>query len=214
MKRVVYLTALLFSACLTACGGGGSSVAPTAPPAAGEVEAYTISAYGDSTQEAQGQPHAASRPGAKIYNRGVSGTNTAQLLAGTDGRNYAWAEMMRRETVRIVIINHGINDRGYPLETYRANLRELVEVAQKAGKIVMLEEPNPVGETQTPLMTAINFDVPAFEARRAAMRDLATHMGVYFCAQPRVPLEDGIHPTVDGYAVKRDTLRKCIADLV
>jgi len=208
------LLSISLAVLLSACGGGGSSVAPTESNMP-IPDQYLISAYGDSTQAAQGQPHAASAPGAKVYNRGVSGTNTAQLLAGTDGVNYPWPEMMRAEPTKIIVINHGINDRGYPLEVYKANLREMVTVAQKAGKIVILEEPNPAGETETPLMAAIKFDVAAFEERRAAMKALATHKGVYFCAQPRVPLEDGIHPTKpEGYAMKRDVLRKCIADVM
>ena len=166
-----------------------------------EPEPYTVSAYGDSTQEAQGQPHAASQPGAKVYNRGVSGTNSAQLLAGTDGRNYPWPEMMRQESAAVVIINHGINDRHRPVAEYKADLRALVVGAQAAGKVVILEQPNPI-------------KIAGFEDYRTAMRDLATHMGVYFCAQPAVPLVDDLHPTVDGYAVKRDTLRKCIAEVV
>lgn len=206
----VYLTAVI----LSACGGGGSSAPAPEAQAPGTPEPYVIAAYGDSTQAAQGHPHAASRPGAKIYNRGVGGNNTTKMLAGTDGVNGPWAEQIPRETVPVIALNPGINDYGLTVEQYKANLRELVTVAQKAGKIVILEEPNPAGETETPLMAALKFDVAAFEERRSAMKHLATHMGVYFCAQPRVPLEDGIHPTVDGYAVKRDTLRKCIADLV
>lgn len=203
MKLAVYLTALL----LTACGGGGSSAPPPADP-----EAYTISAYGDSTQHAHGQPHAASRPGAKIYNRGVRGSNSSQLLAGTDGVNFAWPTQMQREIARIVVINHGINDRD--LTTYKANLRSMVEQAQAAGKVVVLEEPNPAGETVTETMTRNNFVIADFDLRRAAMRDLATHMGVYFCSQARVPLRDGIHPTEAGYATKANRLAACIADVL
>jgi len=208
MKHILYIAALL----LAACGGGGSSVAPVDVNPAAEV--YKVAAYGDSTQEAQGQPHAASRPGAKVYNRGVSGTNTAQLLAGTDGRNYPWRVQMERETAQAVAINHGFNDRDYPLEQYEANLRELVTVARAFGKYVILEEPNPAGETMTPLMLQIQFDVPAFEARRAAMKRLAEHMGVYFCAQPRVSLEDGIHPDAAGRGLKADRLARCAAEVL
>jgi len=196
---------------LVGCGGGGSA-APVANP--GAPEPYVIAAYGDSTQEAQGHPHAASRPGAKIYNRGVGGTNTTMLLAGTDGRNYPWPEQMARESVRIIVINHGINDGALTIEQYKANLRELVTVAQKAGKIVILEEPNPAGETMTPLMLQINFNVVAFEERRAAMKHVADHMGVYFCAQPRVTLEDGIHPDAPGRANKANRLAKCAEDIL
>lgn len=199
---------LFLALLLAACGGGGSSVAaPVAPTD------YFAAAYGDSTQEAQGQPHAASRAGALVYNRGVGGTNTVQLLAGTDGRNYPWATQMQRETATIVVINHGINDYGYPLSEYRANLVALVQGIRAAGRIPMLEMPNPAGETRTPLMDAIAFDVAAFELRRETMRDVARAEGVYLCDQPRVPLEDGIHPAANGYAIKAQRLADCIDDL-
>lgn len=214
MKLARYLTALLFAVILSACGGGGSSApAPEAQPP-GTPEPYVIAAYGDSTQAAQGHPHAASRPGAKIYNRGVGGNNTSKMLAGTDGVNGPWAEQIPRETVRIIVLNPGINDYGLTVEQYKANLNELVTIAQKAGKIVILEEPNPVSETMTPLMQQLNFDIQAFNERRAAMKHVANHRGVYFCAQPRAPLVDGIHPTVDGYAVKAGRLQKCIKDVL
>lgn len=197
MKLIVYFTALL----LTACGGGGSSSPAPAPAPANAPEPYVVAAYGDSTQEAQGQPHAASRPGAKVYNRGVSGTNSAQLLAGTDGRNLPWAEQMSVESARIVIINHGINDRGRTVEDYKADLRKLVDGIRKVGKVPMLEEPNPIDE-------------PGFEVYRDAMRHVAQHMGVYFCAQPRVSLEDKVHPDQPGRALKADRLAKCIGDVL
>lgn len=196
---------------LVACGGGGSSVQPQAEA---PQDTFIVSAYGDSTQAAQGQPHAASRAGAKIYNRGVGSTNTSHLLAGTDGLNYAWEVMMTRDSAPIVVVNHGINDYAYPLEKYRSNLLELVRIARAAGKIPMLELPNPAGETRTALMDQIAFDVTAFEARRQAMRDVANSEGVYLCDQPRVPLSDGIHPTPEGYKTKADRLAACLADLM
>ena len=191
---------------LSACGGGGSSVAPAPvdPPTESNMPIpvpYLISAYGDSTQEAQGQPHEASSPGAKVYNRGVSGTNSAQLLAGTDGVNLPWPEMMRVESAKIVVINHGINDRKRPIEDYKADLRALVDGIRKVGKVPMLEEPNPIDEH-------------GFEAYRDAMRLVAHHTGVYHCDQPRVPLSDGIHPTTQGYAIKANRLKSCIKDVM
>lgn len=204
---------LFFAFLLTACGGGGSPV-ETAPPGSLPSLEATVSAYGDSTQEAQGQPHAASRPGLSVSNEGVGGTNTTMLLNGTDGRHAPWPQEMARIKSLAVVINHGINDQGLTLDQYKANLRELVTVAQAAGKIVMLEVPNPAGEVQTPLMQQINFDVPAFEARRQGMRDVAVHMGVYLCEQPRVPLADGIHPTAEGYRLKADRLAFCIGELL
>lgn len=199
-------------AVVAGCGGGGSSIAP--PASTFDQASYTVSAYGDSTQEAQGQPHAASRPGFTINNMGVSGATTTSVLAGIPNRLFPWPQQMARETAKMVIINLGINDREITVDQYRANLNELVDIAQKADKVVMLEEPNPAGETMTPLMIAINFDISAFEARRVAMKDVATQKGVYFCAQPRVSLEDGIHPDQAGRAGKANVLAKCVSDLM
>lgn len=191
---------------LAACDKTESSAEPS--------DVYAVSAYGDSTQAAQGDPHAASRLGLLVKNRGVGSTNSSQLLAGTDGKNGPWAEMMKRDPAGVVVINHGINDYTYPLEQYRNNLVELVRVAREAGKVPMLELPNPVAETRTPMMESTNFDISAFEARRQTMREVAEKEGVYLCDQPRVDLIDGIHPTPDGYMLKAARLAGCISVLM
>ena len=73
------LATLFLAFLLTACGGGGSPV-ETAPPGSLPSLEATVSAYGDSTQEAQGQPHAASRPGLSVSNEGVGGTKKWERL--------------------------------------------------------------------------------------------------------------------------------------
>lgn len=188
---------------LAACGGGGGGGAP----APADV-VYHVAAYGDSTQEAQGNPHAASTERYRISNHGISGTNTTDLLAAD------WSREMAAQPAPVVVVNHGMNDRGIPIEQYGANLAEIVTVARAARKAIILEEPNAAGETETPLMAAVSFDVAAHEARRAEIRRVAQALGVYFCAQPRVPLSDGIHPTAEGYATKARRLRECLTDLL
>ena len=203
------LTLALLVFVLTACGGGGSELAPAPSPTAPPPAPTLVVAYGDSTQEAQGKPHGAQRPGFVIENKGIGGSNTTDLLVG-------WSAEMAAQPAKIVVINHGMNDRraGDTVEKYRENLRRLVEVAQAAGKVVILEEPNRVGEVETPVMASVNFDVPFFEERRAAMKLMASHLGVYFCEQPRVPLLDGIHPNAEGLALKANRLALCIADVL
>lgn len=209
------IISLFFVLLVTACGGGDPE--PATAPQVADGPVHVATAYGDSTQEAQGQPHAASRPSAAIINEGIGGTAAWQLLHG-DGVHPVWAQQLARDRSSVVIINHGINDYdrtgSYPTANYKIVLRTLVDQAVAAGKTVLLEEPNPVGETPTPLMNALQFDVAAFEARRLAMREVATEAGVAFCAQPRVALADGIHPTPEGYAEKANRLAACIADLI
>lgn len=191
MKKLTLLLALILSAC-----GGGEAVKSVSP--------VSVYAYGDSTQAEQGNPHAAQRDGFTIVNRGVGSSTSSDLLA-------IWPSQLL-DPSRVVVINHGINDRDLIL--YKANIKALVNQAQSANKIVMLEAPNATGETMTDLMRAINFDIEQFKERQKAMREIAQSMGVYFCAQPRVPLRDGIHPTPEGYRLKAETLSVCIADII
>ncbi len=149
-----------------------------------------------------------------VKNKAYGGASAASMLAGYLDKGLPWAQEMAAQKAPVVVFNPGINDHQYTVDQYRENLRSLVTIAQAAGKFVILEEPNPAGETETPLMASIKFDVAAFEARRSAMRDLATHMGVYFCAQPRVSLRDGIHPDEAGYAIKVQRLHVCLLDAV
>jgi lysophospholipase L1-like esterase len=181
---------------LAACGGGGSSTpapAPNQPPAV-----VQITAYGDSTQLAQGNPHAANRAGWSIENKGIGSSTTTQWLA-------KWDTELTATSATIVIYNGGINDGDLTLEQYKAALREMVRIARVHKKQLMLEQPN--NATAKP-----GFDLAAFNDRRAAMGPLASAEGVYFCAQPDVPLFDNVHPTAEGYATKAVKLAKCIAD--
>jgi lysophospholipase L1-like esterase len=192
------ILALVVSALLTACGGGGSSSpapAPNQPPAV-----VQITAYGDSTQLAQGNPHAASRAGWSIENKGIGSSTTTQWLAKWDGE-------LSATKATIVIYNGGINDVDLTLEQYRAALREMVRIARVHKKQLMLEQPNNA-------VARPGYDVDAFNDRRAAMGPLASAEGVYYCAQPDVPLADSVHPTPAGYATKAEKLAKCIADVL
>lgn len=208
-KTPPLVAGLAIASALTACGGGGSSApapaAPATPSTAAPAPVYWV-AYGDSTQFAQGDPHAASYPGVHIVNEAVGGTNSKWLLEGTDGKHEPWAKEMarsKRNGVFGIVINHGINDRrmGTPAE-YKDRLRLLVDGARAQGFFVMLEEPNPI-------------DVEDIEPFRTAMREVAAHMGVYHCDQPRVPLDpDGVHPNVQGLAIKASRLKSCIADVM
>jgi hypothetical protein len=73
--RILVLASIVCA--LVACGGGGSSVAPepVAQAAPTTLNGDYVTAYGDSTQAAHGNPHASSIPGLfTITNRGISGS--------------------------------------------------------------------------------------------------------------------------------------------
>lgn len=180
---------------LAACGGGGSST-PTESNLPAPV--VHIVAFGDSTQAAHGNPHAASRPGWTIENKGISGSSTAQWLA-------KWFDELAATKAPIVIYNGGLNDGGLTLDEYKHALRELVRITRAYRKQLILEQPNNAA-------AHAGFDLAKFNERRAAMGPLAAAEGVYFCAQPDVPLADGAHPTAAGYEAKQKRLAACIGD--
>lgn len=198
------LSALL----LTACGGGGSSTPapvpaaspPFAPaPSAPSVGVHIV-AFGDSTQAAQGNPHASSRPGWTIENKGISGSSTTQWVA-------KWSDELAATKAPIVIYNGGLNDGGLTLEEYKHALRELVRITRAYKKQIILEQPNNADASGDIIL-------PTFIERRAAVEGVAKSEGVYYCAQPDVPLRDGIHPTDAGYAAKAGRLAECLKDAI
>ena len=200
----VYVTALA----LTACGGGGSSIpepapvaaSPTAPAPSVPIVGVHIVAFGDSTQAAQGNPHAASRPGWTIENKGISGSSTAQWLA-------RWSNELAATSAPIVVYNGGLNDGGLTIEEYRHALRELVRITRAYKKQIILEQPNNADATGDIVLAT-------FIERRAAVGFVASSEGVYYCAQPDVRLRDGIHPIDEDYRLKADTLAACIEGIL
>ncbi|HEX7906748.1 MAG TPA: SGNH/GDSL hydrolase family protein [Paraburkholderia sp.] len=82
-----------------------------------------------------------------VTNGGISGAEIADLFAGEHGYTQPWAQTLPSVTARIVVANYGINDSVRGDETpqqYAALLSEWVDSVRAAGKIPVLEEPNPV----------------------------------------------------------------------
>lgn len=154
-----FILASLLCLAITACGGGGGDVTPPVTQQAACVpKTVRIQLFGDSTMygydsftQAQAMPSPAQDLqalmdlrfglGAVVVEvRAVSGTTSAQLLAGTDGLNQPWPQSVHAD---LVVINHGINDqdpiKGEPIDQYEANLRELVK---KSPAPVIFETPN------------------------------------------------------------------------
>ena len=93
-------------------------------------------------------------PTISVINEGVSGSQAIQLLDGTDGKHPNWQSQMSRSKAKIVILNFGLNEAYYlkvpnpnlaPIspDKYAEVMSNLVEIATSAGKIVVLNEPNP-----------------------------------------------------------------------
>lgn len=246
MKKLSFglLVAVVVSAC--GCGGGGgaeppapvASVQAATPPA--EPEAFRIRAYGDSTQggytlASDGRYVNVSTPADEAHRRlrewsardeivveqeGLGGTTSADLLHGTDGSGLAWAQRLPA-SVKIVTINHAINDNARPIADFSADLRELVLIAKQLGKAVVLETPNPIvaGGALSP-----RFDIAAHQTKVQAVREVAAETGAVLCDQHQAivdaglatlqHLPDGVHPSPALYLFKGRTLGACLLPLL
>jgi lysophospholipase L1-like esterase len=173
--RMAYngLVASLLGALVVACsacgGGGGSSPSPVQQQIQAPSKQLLIEAYGDSTmwgaaevnnvyvQVAQPAPaelqsllRAKYGDGVTVTNYGVSGTTATDLLQG--GVSGApWNERMAKSKADIVYFNFGINDanpaNGESVTQFINTETALAQIAIAAGKQVIIETSNPVGDT-------------------------------------------------------------------
>lgn len=170
---------------------------------------YMTETSGDQVAEASRAPtaFAAALPGHhQVENLGRNSTTACDLLRGessyrTDPPQPGWREHMSNSDATVVIINHGINDVNQgTVGAYRQCLNEVVDIAQAAGKVVILETPNPVADVR-------------IEEFVEAMRDVANSQGVdlidqyanlidEFTANPGEICPDGVHPTEAVYIEK------------
>jgi beta-glucanase (GH16 family)/lysophospholipase L1-like esterase len=194
---------------------------PTAPtPAPTPIVDY----YGDSTiygtdgqnggRVAQPAPAVFSvSSGYVTRNEGVSRTSSTQLLNGSDGVHPTWDVQMSNTTATHVIINHAINDWQLNVTQYKANLQQLITIAQNHGKKVILETPNPTFQTLSGGSAASDTEV---SNKAQYMREVSFATGVglidqfkmltdYMTAHGNVTkdlIPDGLHPNQATYTLK------------
>jgi acyl-CoA thioesterase-1 len=226
-KKLPHLATLALAA-LAGCGGGGGD-APAAPPTPPTSAPPTstckatvrVQMYGDSTQVAAYrwgylQAELDTRYGTGkvvLILQAVSGTNSQQLIAGTDGLNTPWPGTVDAD---IAFVNHAINDEGYHHDDLPTFAHDMAVFAQttKGGVRMVLETPNPIASWRnTP-------DAPWADITRRA----AEHAGVpvadvqaYVLGLPgwEEMLSDGIHPTEDLQSrIARDVTAPTLEPLI
>lgn len=210
MKGIIASLAGMFVMACSGCGGGESSApeAEATPPA--PKPAVRIEMYGDSTTvgwdfESKGEPYtlqALVPPNVTVVNEGTNGKSAKDLLNGTDGKHPTWVQQMANSRANLVTINFGINDViTTPLADYASNMRQLVDIARQAGKIVVLQQPNPT--CAPPRMDLVNYvrqlDQIAQEKNVPIVRQFDLIM-----AMPNWQslMSDCIHPDKDKYPIK------------
>lgn len=151
--------------------------------------------------------------GVRVINHGVGGTQASQLLYGLDGRHATWEEQMRQSSASIITLNFSLNDTyfqsvltpGIMAETpqaYAEVLKQLILIARKYGKKVVLYEPNPV--TKEPRQSKLQYYVAQLNIVAAALN--VPIVPEYYVLQGvagwQNMLSDGVHPLDSMYALK------------
>lgn len=110
--------------------------------------------------------------GATITNHATGGTSSSlqNEMLGMDGQGAPFAQRILKSPASIVIDNHAMNDAlgGETIDDYRTWLMQWVTAVRAAGKLPVLEEPNPVCDGNHPQL----------DQYVAAMDDVAAQMKV------------------------------------
>lgn len=146
-----------------------------------------------------------------VRNFGVNGHRSSSRLSN-------WDDLMANDSADVVFINYGINDASndVPPNVYKNNMLELIEIAKKHNKLVIVDLPNPVlafdKANQGMGNPAKSRKVKAYVAlmkqfyqyNDVPVVDNNTLSQYYINNQqnPTIALPDGMHPSDDMYCFK------------
>lgn len=207
--KSTFLLALF--AALTAC----SRPAPIVIGSIGDSTTWGFSSTAASGRVAITEPQAlqANLHGTAIVrNFGINMSTASVLLQG--GVVTFDGVLATNRDVRIVIINYGINDALMSdIEAYRRAMTSLITKSQAAGKVVVLEEPNPsclANRAKLPEFVAA-MDALAVQYKLAVIPNYRVIL-----AQPdwKQSLPDCLHPTQALYLLKAAEATKVIRPIV
>lgn len=159
-----------------------------------------------------------------LYNLGISGDNTSDLLARFEPELKARLDESR-ETIIIFAI--GVNDSQYVNEkgnyrtsptNFEANLKKLYELAKSSGvsKVIFVGLTN-VDESRTtpvPWAKEKNYDSESVQKYDGIVRSFAESSGLFFVPMQGVltaaDLEDGLHPNTQGGEKMFEVVREAL----
>jgi lysophospholipase L1-like esterase len=163
-------------------------------------------------------------PTVTVVNYGSVGTTCADWLNATNGVTQRWSQEMATNNAAFVLIILGINDEPDELA---ANYPQLVDIAQAAGKRVIIQTPNMIDSTLVDLTSKVETEraihaanpgsiLVDFYAYTLAM-GAAWHDQLSYSIMFKAQAWTGIHPTQVGYdtmaAVERDVLVPVLAGM-
>ncbi|WP_066736548.1 SGNH/GDSL hydrolase family protein [Cupriavidus sp. D384] len=225
---------LLVMAC-SGCGGGESADPAPQQPAvqAQQKPSIVIAAEGDSTiwgQQTIDSSYARSAHPAPavtqsilreqfgdtvtVSNQGRGGATAREAIVGQPRYDMPFAQRMATDPARIVVMNWAINDyTRSSRDDYRESLIAAVNIVRAAGKIAVLEEPNPICipggddmEKYVAIMRTVAVDTRTpLIAQYDYIRSLPDWKGM---------LTDCLHPNDDLYAIKGQKVAIALAPIV
>lgn len=153
-----------------------------------------------------------------VRNNGVPGATLVDREKGINGYSQPYAQWAATSPAHIVIVNFALNDADNhvkePPSAFRAHLMRFIEESQGAGRIVVLEEPNPVdysvNKRIVPRYVAV-VDEMAKHYRLALIRQYA-YIGAMH--DWRSLLIDRVHPTDALYRLKAERQREVVEPIV
>jgi lysophospholipase L1-like esterase len=174
-----------------------------------DIWGYNGTAGGGRVTVTQVQAFAAALPSTppfEIANEAVLGMRADALLAGTDGLHPAWSYFMTVEsTADIIILSLGIADlaAGRTQQEFRADLAQIITIAQDAGKFVILENTHRTMYDRTYYYAQAVYDESI--AKGVPQIDQSTHWYDYQLAN-NLPLTalcpDGVNPSPEFHIMK------------
>lgn len=139
-----------------------------------------------------------------VYNYGINSTDTAQLIAGTNGYSRTWAAEIAQSNADVVIISFGINDQSRMTEQqYKDNLTSIYNTAVAATppKRVIFQTPNPTDSGVAAMVTAMKevataLNVPVIDVWQYMTSYINSGTGSLYTYIP-----DGLHPNQSTYTL-------------
>jgi hypothetical protein len=185
MKKLSAILCLLLAAC-----GGGSQGAPKAQAAAPATDVtVTVAMYGDSTawgstpdlpwtglyhQSPDNEPASLQwllrqkyGLAVTVENHGVPGSTCPELLNGTPPASKTFEQEMESTSAQLVTMNCAINDAFVTGESdtdFSYTYSQFAQIAQRHGKVLVIEGPNPVNRTQNARLWQLLYDEKVLSA--------------------------------------------------
>ncbi|MBN3754679.1 SGNH/GDSL hydrolase family protein [Paraburkholderia sp. Tr-20389] len=153
-----------------------------------------------------------------VQNNGVPGATLVDRERGVNGYGQPYSQWVTTSPAHIVIVNFALNDADNhvkePPAAFRERLTRFIKESRDAGRIVVLEEPNPVdyalNETVVPQYVAVVDEL----AKRYGLALVRQYAPIGAMRDWRSLLIDGVHPTDALYRLKAERQREVVEPIV